>query len=209
MSEQYFSKNPTSAHNERAIELNALGVRARFVTDAGVFSRGEMDDGTRILLDALPPICGRALDLGCGWGAVGTILGAKYPHAQIIMSDVNARACELASANITRNGVKNARVIESDAFENIEGEFDFIISNPPIRAGKRVIYPMFISALERLSEGGRLYLVIRKQQGAQSAVNHIIGAGVDARVIAKEKGYWVIMCARKITENEEETNAGF
>lgn len=84
-----------------------------------------------------------ALDLGCGWGAVGVLLGKKYPDVSLLMADVNERAVALAAKNLARNGVKNARAVESDVYENVDGTFDFIVTNPPIRAGKAVIYSMF------------------------------------------------------------------
>ena len=92
MSEHYYTENPRSAHYERQIEVKALGRTLRFTTDAGVFSRDGLDKGTELLLDALPALTGRVLDLGCGWGAVGVALGAKYPALDIVMTDVNARA---------------------------------------------------------------------------------------------------------------------
>ena len=165
MSEQYFAKKPGCESRPVAFETECVGVRASFETDAGVFSKGELDEGTRVLLEALPPLHGRALDLG--------------------------------AKNLARNGVKNARAVESDVYENVDGTFDFIVTNPPIRAGKAVIYSMFDGARDRLSPGGRLYVVIRKQQGAPSALRHMQELYASARVIAREKGFWVIECEGK------------
>ncbi len=197
MSEQYFAKKPGCESRPVAFEAECVGVRASFETDAGVFSKGELDEGTRILLEALPPLYGRALDLGCGWGAVGVLLGKKYPNASLLLADVNERAVALAAKNLARNGVKNARAVESDVYENVDGQFDFIVTNPPIRAGKAVIYQMFDGARGRLLPGGRLYVVIRKQQGAPSALKHMQEIYASARVIAREKGFWVIECEGK------------
>lgn len=197
MSEQYFAKKPGCKSRPVAFETECVGVRASFETDAGVFSKGELDEGTRVLLEALPPLHGRALDLGCGWGAVGVLLGKKYPDVSLLMADVNERAVALAAKNLARNGVKNARAVESDVYENVDGTFDFIVTNPPIRAGKAVIYSMFDGARDRLSPGGRLYVVIRKQQGAPSALRHMQELYASARVIAREKGFWVIECEGK------------
>ena len=197
MSEQYFAKKPGCESRPVSFETECVGVRASFQTDAGVFSKGELDEGTRVLLEALPPLHGLALDLGCGWGAVGVLLGKKYPDVSLLMADVNERAVALAAKNLARNGVKNARAVESDVYENVDGTFDFIVTNPPIRAGKAVIYSMFDGARDRLSPGGRLYVVIRKQQGAPSALRHMQELYASARVIAREKGFWVIECEGK------------
>lgn len=172
MNEFYYSAEPTSAHAEREIEIEALGVRSRCLTDAGVFSRDGLDTGTRAMLEALPELHGRVLDLGCGWGPVGVTLARKYPECEIVMTDVNHRAVELSRRNLARNGAK-AEVVQSDGFENVTGMFDFILTNPPIRAGKAVIYRLFAEAKEHLADDGALILVIRKQQGAASAQKYL------------------------------------
>lgn len=189
MSEHYYTSVPESESRPFEFEAESLGQKLVFACDRGVFSKGEIDEGTRILLEALPNVSGRVLDLGCGWGPVGITLGKLYPDLSIIMSDVNQRAVDLAKTNIIKNGIRNAEAVVSDGFEKIEGTFDCIITNPPIRAGKQTIYRMFDDAIERLNPGGSLYIVIRRQQGAESALKHL---GERARVIEKEKGFWVI-----------------
>ena len=195
MNEFYYTANPTSAHNLRDVEIEVLGVRTAYATDAGVFSRDGLDTGTRVLLEALPPLHGRALDLGCGWGPVGVTLSKKYPELDVTMTDVNARAVELSVKNLARNGAQ-ATVVQGDAFENVDGAFDVIITNPPIRAGKITIYGMFADARDHLTDAGALYIVIRKQQGAPSALKYLREIYAKAEVIAREAGFWVI-CARK------------
>ena len=193
MSEQYFAKKPGCESRPVAFETECVGVRASFETDAGVFSKGELDEGTRVLLEALPPLHGRALDLGCGWGAVGVLLGKKYPDVSLLMADVNERALSLAVANVEKNHMQ-ARAVLSDGFERIEGMFDAVITNPPIRAGKAVIYKMFEDAKAHLKLGGMLVLVIRKQQGAPSALKFLKELYKKAEVIARDGGYWIIRC---------------
>ena len=192
MNEQYFENNPSSISAPRINTVEILGEKMRFVTDNGVFSKGGLDDGTRILLEALPELDGRILDLGCGWGAIGITLAKKYPKAQIVMADVNTRALELAKQSCGLNNVINAQAVESDVYSGIEGTFDYIVTNPPIRAGKQVIYAMFDGAKERLNKGGKLYIVIRKQQGAPSAQKHLEETYDEVRLIAKEKSYWIL-----------------
>ena len=196
MNEQYFTSKPTSESRPIRFSADILGVSCAFTTDAGVFSRGELDEGTRILLESLPEIHGRALDLGCGWGAVGVTLGKKYPSANFVLADVNERALELSRRNLRDNGVENAETALSDAFQSLSGTFDFIITNPPIRAGKAVIYGMFDRAKDFLASDGRLFIVIRKQQGAPSAVKHLEEIYASVQMIAREKGYWVIECRK-------------
>lgn len=195
MTQHYYTQNPEVEHDLRQVIFEVLGLRLNCTTDAGVFSRDGLDMGTRILLEALPELHGRILDLGCGWGPVGTALGKRYPGAQIVLTDVNSRATELAARNLAANGVTNAAVVQGDGFAAVEGGFDAIVLNPPIRAGKAVIYALFAEAAKHLRADGALYIVIRKQQGAESAQKYLSSIYADVERIAREKGYWVLRCA--------------
>ena len=198
MGDHYFSNNPVSAHRELQIEARLLGREMRFCTDAGVFSRDDVDPGSRLLIESAGPLNGRVLDLGCGWGPIGISLALANPEAQLLMADINQRAAELSERNRRMNGVLNAQVIVSDGFESIPGEFDHILTNPPIRAGKQVIYAMFDEGFRRLTPGGTLTIVIRKQQGAPSAKAHLTELFGNAEVIARGGGYWIIQCRKEI-----------
>lgn len=191
MSDHYYTENPGSEHDFRTVRCSALGVEAEFLTDAGVFSRDGLDTGTRALLEALPEPAGRVLDLGCGWGAVGVLMGKRWPKAEIVMTDINRRAAELARHNLAQNGV-TAQVFDGDGFENVPGDFDLIATNPPIRAGKAAIYALFADAKDRLRPGGELYIVIRKQQGAPSALKYLREIFSEAEVVSRTAGFWVI-----------------
>ena len=116
--DQYFTREPSSESRPVICEFEDRGRKYVFETDAGVFSRGEVDQGTEILLKALPDLEGDILDLGCGWGVVGTCLKGRNPDARIVMVDVNLRALELSRKNLSRNGA-SAEVLESDGFEGI------------------------------------------------------------------------------------------
>lgn len=196
MADHYYSQNPNAEHDEQQVIFEVMGKQLRCTTDAGVFSRDGLDMGTRILLEALPKLHGRILDLGCGWGPVGTAIGSVYPETEILMTDVNERAAELAKRNLAANGVKNACVVTGDAYASVDGKFSAILLNPPIRAGKQVIYAMFADALDYLEDGGALYIVIRKQQGAESAEKYLKTLYGNVERIAREKGYWVLRCAK-------------
>ena len=192
MSEQYYTADPTCASRPAVCALSWRGKSIRFTTDAGVFSRGEVDKGTQLLLDALPEISGRVLDLGCGWGAIGVTVGKAYPACQVTMADVNHRALALAQKNAEDNGV-TLRCLESDGMAALMGEkFDVVITNPPIRAGKQVIYKMFADIAPCLNNGGALYLVIRKQQGAESCMKYLRTLYGKVEKLAKSDGFWVL-----------------
>ena len=195
VTEHYYTPNPMSEHHERLVRAAACGLTLEFVTDAGVFSKDGLDPGSRLLIETMPPLSGRVLDLGCGWGPVGVFLARLNPEAHLALADVNRRALDLARRNLQMNGAR-AEVIESDGFSRIEGTFRHVATYPPIRAGKQVIYAMFDEAFERLEPGGTLSVVIRKQQGAPSALKHFEETFGNAEIAAKSAGYWIIR-ARK------------
>lgn len=202
MNDHYYSQQPTSESKPVAASFSYRGHDLTLMTDAGVFSRGELDNGTRILLNALPnKLSGRILDLGCGWGPVGICVGLENPDADIVFSDVNERALGLTQKNAAQYHV-NGTFVQSDGFAAIEGEFDCVITNPPIRTGKQVIYQMFADAQQRLTQNGELYIVIRKQQGAESAKKYLQTLFPDVSVIDKSGGYWIIRCIKGGTTDE-------
>lgn len=194
MSEHYYTSTPTSEHEARSFRAVFAGRVLAFDTDAGVFSKQHVDPGSELLCGALPEdLSGDVLDMGCGWGAMTVLTLARFPKLNITMADVNERALSLAVANVEKNRMQ-ARAVLSDGFERIEGMFDAVITNPPIRAGKAVIYKMFEDAKAHLKPGGMLVLVIRKQQGAPSALKFLKTLYRKAEVIARDGGYWIIRC---------------
>ena len=197
MPDHYYTQNPTAAHEERRFEVELLGSRLTFRTDSGVFSKAGVDAGTKLLIEALPPLTGRVLDLGCGWGPVGVALGRRDPALKIVCTDINERAAGLTRENLRLNGVTNAEVVSGDGFASVTGTFSAIITNPPIRAGKQVIYGLFAEALAHLEPGGCLYIVIRKQQGAPSAIKYLGGIYHSVEIIARGGGYWVLRAEKE------------
>ena len=194
MAEYYYTSAPTSEHEERSFRAVFAGKVLAFDTDAGVFSKQHVDPGSELLCRSLPDdLSGDVLDMGCGWGAMTVMTLARFPKANVTMADVNERALGLAVSNVEKNRM-TAKAVLSDGFEKIEGEFDAVITNPPIRAGKSVIYKMFEDAKAHLREGGALYLVIRKQQGAPSALKFLKELYRRAEVIERDGGYWIIRC---------------
>lgn len=194
MPDYYYTARPASAHEERSFRAVFAGRTLAFETDAGVFSKQHIDPGSELLCKSLPEdLAGEVLDMGCGWGAMTVMTLAAHPDVRMTMADVNERALALAAANVQKNGMQ-AEALLSDGFEKIEGLFDAVITNPPIRAGKAVIYKMFEDAKAHLRPGGALYLVIRKQQGAPSALKYLKGLYEKAEVMKRDGGYWIIRC---------------
>ena len=204
MNDQYYTADPTSESRPVPCAFPYRGHGLNFMTDAGVFSKGELDVGSRLLLDALPDFAGDVLDIGCGWGAIGVAVARANKDARVTMVDVNRRALDLCRQNCERNRV-TAEVIESDGMAAVMGRaFDVIVTNPPIRAGKQVIYKMFADAAVSLKPGGALYLVIRKQQGAESCVKYLKTLFHEVEKLDKSAGFWVLKASEPKEGNTDE-----
>ncbi len=195
MADHYYSKTPTSAHQFAQIPYSYRGHSLTFETDSGVFSRTEIDQGSDILLNALPTdMQGEVLDMGCGYGVIGIAVCKNQKDCTLTMVDVNERAVELSKRNAERNGL-SATCFQSDGYQSVAlSPYEYILQNPPIRAGKAVIYQMFADASLRLSETGSLWLVIRKQQGAPSAKTYLQTLFADVSVVEKKHGFWIFRC---------------
>jgi 16S RNA G1207 methylase RsmC len=193
MNDHYYTRVPQSASRPVSCDYTYRGIQLTFLTDSGVFSKGEVDTGTRLLLEALPEeMEGEILDLGCGWGAVGISVAQKWPRTKVTLADVNTRALELSRENAKRNHAEVA-CAESDGMAAFAGKtFDAVITNPPIRAGKSVIYGMFADAARSLNPGGALYLVIRKQQGAESCMKYLQTLFARVEKLDRSAGFWVL-----------------
>ena len=193
MNDHYYTREPQSVSRPVECEYVYRGERLRFMTDAGVFSKGEVDTGTRLLLEALPEeMTGEILNLGCGWGVIGISIAKKWPECRVTMADVNLRALELSRENAKKNRAE-VECVESDGMAALAGRtFDAIVTNPPIRAGKQVIYQMFADAAKSLKPGGALYLVIRKQQGAESCMKYLKTIYGEVEKLDRSGGFWVL-----------------
>ena len=200
MNDHYYTRTPQSESRPAECVFRYRGTEMTFVTDAGVFSRGEVDTGTRLLLEALPEkMEGDILDLGCGWGVIGISIARTWPDTRVTLADVNLRALDLSRKNAEKN---RADVIcaESDGMEAFAGKtFDAVVTNPPIRAGKQAIYKMFSDAAVCLKPGGALFLVIRKQQGAESCIRYLQTVFGTVEKLDKSGGFWVLKASGTVT----------
>lgn len=195
MSKQYFENNPNLKNNKHKITLYYKQYLIDLISDSGVFSKSTVDYGTNALLRNLvvAPHVKNVLDMGCGYGVIGIAIAKDNPQAFVDMIDVNDRAITLTTTNLINNNITNAKAFSSFAFQNVGIMYDLIVTNPPIRAGKKVIYEMFEGAYEHLEEEGELWVVIRKAQGALSALDKIRSLFHNGEVIKKDKGYFIIM----------------
>ena len=167
-----------------------------FNTDNGVFSKSKLDFGTRCLLENLPleEIKGEILEVGCGYGVIPIILTRFVDKIESFDAvDVNKRALHLAEMNKKENFAPKVNFFLSDCYKNINKKYDVIISNPPIRAGKNIVYEIVMNARNYLKEDGKLFIVINKDQGAKSLYKDLEKV-YKCELINKKKGFWIIKC---------------
>ena len=192
MSEHYFTNQPVSESCVREIVYALPEGELRLLTDRGVFSGSRVDHGSDILIRAVRAMekgPKSLLDIGCGYGPIAIALGKAWPDSRLMMIDVNQRAMELARENAGRNGV-SAVVKEAS---NLPDEFfEVVVTNPPIRAGKDVVYGIFRQAWDHLPDGGRLYVVIRKNQGAESAVRELQQLFGNCETVERQSGFHIL-----------------
>lgn len=193
MGEHYFTKNPQVGHQMQQIEVVLRQRRYTFLTDAGVFSRNRVDRGSELLIEVMQiEENAKVLDMGCGYGVIGIVAADLAFQGQAWLLDINQRAVDLARENLRYNQISNAQVEQNDGFNGfLERDFDVILMNPPIRAGKKVIYPLIEEAERYLVAGGALYTVCLTRQGAKSLAKKIEEVFGNIAEVKKGSGYRV------------------
>lgn len=204
MSNHYYSDKPQVAHDRRAKEAELRGWKLRFVTDAGVFSKSGIDYGSRVLIDAIELTAGaHVLDVGCGYGPIGLTAAKLVPEGHVTMIDINERAVELSRENAKANGITNVTVMQSNLLSEVnQRDFDAVLTNPPIRAGKETVHTIFEQAHQHLKVGGSLWIVIQKKQGAPSAKAKLESLFGRVEEVTKDKGYRIFKAVK--TEDSSE-----
>lgn len=195
----YFDKNPTTPSDPNALVARFHGIDFFFSSDSDVFSKKQIDFGTKLLLDTaildMHTRCikkGRLLDLGCGYGVIGITMKRVFPAMDVVMADINERAIALSQENAKSNHSPFVSIVSSDGWENLEGSFDVVMTNPPVRAGKQTVFAFYDGAFEHLCPGGFLYVVLRKQQGAPSSLTHLEKLFGNCEIMEKDAGYWIM-----------------
>lgn len=199
MTEHYYSRTQKVDSDPKYWDYKLRGHSFRFKTDNGVFSKREVDFGSRLLIETfvMPEVQGKVLDVGCGYGPIGLSIAKDHPVRMIHMIDVNERAIQLAKENAELNRVENVDIYESDRLLNVEGtDFAAILTNPPIRAGKKTVHDIFEQSYEHLAAGGELWVVIQKKQGAPSAIEKLTQIFSVVETMDKTKGYFIIRATK-------------
>ena len=151
----YFDEIPTSPSSPKSIEARFHGIDFVFESDSDVFSKKQVDFGTKLLLDTaildLHTRCikkGRLLDLGCGYGVIGITMKRVFPAMDVVMADINQRALLLSKENAKTNHSPFITIVSTDGWEKIEGDFTVVMTNPPVRAGKKTVFAFYDGAFE-------------------------------------------------------------
>lgn len=196
--EHYFSNNPTSKSEERTLTYKLKDKEFKFISDNGVFSKDHVDYATNILLNTLieEKIEGKLLDIGCGYGVIGITL-TKLFNTETTMIDINERALELSKRNAKLNNIEKINIFESNGYENVKDEYNIIITNPPIHAGKETLYKIYEESKNHLINGGSLYIVINKKHGAPSTIKYLTEIFGNCEILNKKSGFNVIKCTKK------------
>jgi len=189
----YFDKNTNVESNEVTTRAEICGKLYTFKTDNNVFSKRGLDFGTRTLLESIDinNINGDVLDFGCGYGPIGIYIKSNT-ETNVDMIDINERALNLARSNASINKV-TVNIFESDIYSNVTKKYDYIITNPPIRVGKKILYEILIKAKDYLKQNGHLIFVINKDQGAKSTMKDM-EKYYSVKLLEKNKGFYVIDC---------------
>jgi 16S rRNA (guanine1207-N2)-methyltransferase len=179
------------------------GFELRLQTQPGVFAHRELDEGSRLLIEAMrvSPTA-RVLDWGCGYGAIGIVAAKLATRGHVTMVDVDIRATRLAQRNLDLNGVENAEVVLGDGVHDLppKTRFDVIVSNPPTHSGREVLDDLVASAYKALRPRGQLFLVINRLLSLRREVESVFG---NAETAARHKGF-VVIRAVKIPKTHDE-----
>ena len=193
--DHYFSREPKTKPHYGLIQAHLHGRFFEFLTASGVFSKKRIDLGTRLLVESMVlPEVGNVLDLGCGYGAVGIVVGALRPRASVYLVDVNERAVRLAKENAKRNGIRNTVFRSGYLYDAVNDlKFDVILSNPPVSAGLKVVVPIIQRAPLHLVSKGAFQMVMRSKIGGKRFFKIMEETFGNVDVLAVESGYRVLL----------------
>ncbi|MDL2292284.1 class I SAM-dependent methyltransferase [Acholeplasma sp. OttesenSCG-928-E16] len=189
----YYINDKSLKSNQKEIDFSCLGITLKLTTDNGVFSKRGIDFGSKLLLENIALKSPKTIiDMGAGYGVIGLFLAKKYTDSKVTLFDINERAIELIDKNIKNNLIDNAIAILSDRFEKCDFKADLIVTNPPIRAGKKVVFSIYDESRDHLKKNGILMIVIQKKQGALSSFAYLETLFDEVKIIDRSKGYQII-----------------
>ena len=198
--EHYFIAKEHSESDYFEFEENLFGKQFVFKSCDDIFSKDRVDYGTKVLIETVLKnfeLSGKVLDIGCGYGPIAIVLGANNKNAQFVLTDINQTAVELSRFNAKKNKIDNIdEIVQGDAYENVSGQFDYVITNPPIKAGKQNLLNILTNAHAHLNVNGKLIFVIKKKHGEESIKRALEQIFSSVEILKRDSGYY-ILCATK------------
>lgn len=201
--QMYFATDPTAKHDEHVVDYHVDNVDLKFTTDAGVFSKMRVDYGSGVLIKAMKDVAfpkENILDVGTGYGPIGLFAAKFWPDLTVDMVDVNERGLNLARENARVNRISNVNIYSSDCYAQVDKKYGLILTNPPIRAGKKVVSAILAGAFNHLVDGGVLLVVIQKKQGEPSARKLMTSTYGNCEIVTRDKGYYILKAIKKQDE---------
>ena len=197
--QHYFIEKQHKSSDYFEFDTQIRDMKLKFRSCDSIFSKNEVDEGTLTLLNTIfdkLDLKGNGLDLGCGYGVIGISL-IKQLGVNCDMIDVNGTAVELSIHNLMLNGVRaGAKVFKSNGFENVDSNYDFIVTNPPIKTGKKLLFELMDGCFDHLNQGGTLTLVIRKSHGEESLKKKLTELFGNCEILKRNKGFYILHCVR-------------
>lgn len=200
--QHYFTRRPQARSRPVEMRTEVHGLSLMLMTDRGVFSYGKVDAGSRLLAETMElPEDGELLDWGCGWGLLGIVAALTWPLARVTMVEVNERACDLARANAARNEAARVAVLCGDAAQVLgDRQFDAIVCNPPISAGRAAVLAMMANVAEHLRPQGCFWMVAHTKKGAKTLQRELASHFAEVEQVRMRSGYRVFKTARPLPQ---------
>lgn len=199
--QHYFIEKQHTADDYFEFDDTIADMNIKFRSCDSIFSKNKIDEGTRTLLNTIfdkLELKGNGIDVGCGYGVIGMSLIKKL-GVNCDMIDINGTAVELTTYNLMLNGIKKgAKVFKSDGFEKVEGKYDFVVTNPPIKTGKTLLFRLMQESYDHLNDGGTLTLVIRKDHGEESLRKKLIEIFGNCEILKRNKGFYILHSTRPL-----------
>ena len=195
--EHYFINKEHKESDYFKFEAKFLDKNYIFNSCSDIFSKNELDYGSLVLVKTIlkhfPDFEGNVLDMCAGYGTIGILLSKNLPNTKFSLAEINKTGIELSKKNAKENKCLNIEnIVESNLFENITQKFDMIVSNPPIKVGKQILFKFATDSYEFLNNGGNLVLVIKKNLGADSLKKHLISIYGNCEILNRDKGYYIL-----------------
>ena len=193
----YFVPSEHKAEDYFEFSAQFMGKNFIFKSCPDVFSKNQLDYGSLVLVKSVIEhkelFSGRIMDMCCGYGTIAILL-SNFVEAEYYMSDINSTAVDLAKYNVSKmaNNIDINNIFVGNLFENVDKEFNHIVSNPPIKVGKKYLLDFVNQSYEKLEKDGTITVVIKKNLGASSLKDYLTELFGNCEIWERDKGYYIL-----------------